>query len=239
MSCFNKDFVNSKNTMKELVLTIIVFINCLGTDNGNLGLNNFDDVIITNIGTHKQLLPGSDTYDLDRRNVFTNRNPLENTPKENEWIIEKVYDEIFGETYYRIIEHSTGEYLYASADDYAKDSERRRVFVWTNTTTSPQSHSNFWGHTADWEIIEEETKLGFLIKNVEYSEYMYAAADDLAFDEEHRSVFTWKNYNTLGDEGYWDFGSNFSGEFKSSFRQVIIRGHFEYFACICSFGNSK
>jgi len=51
---------------------------------------------------------------------------------------------------------------------------------------------------------------GFLIKNVRYQEYLYAAADDLAFDENRRSVFTWKEYETLGPEGIgpegiWNF----------------------------------
>ena len=36
-----------------------------------------------------------------------------------------------------------------------------------------------------------------------YLEYLYAAANDQAFDIHHRSVFTWKVFDTLGDEGIW------------------------------------
>jgi hypothetical protein len=48
---------------------------------------------------------------------------------------------------------------------------------------------------------------GFLIRNVKYQEYLYAAADDRAFDENNRSVFTWKDFETLGPEGIWNFDS--------------------------------
>ena len=36
-----------------------------------------------------------------------------------------------------------------------------------------------------------------------YLEYLYAAADDQAFDRSHRSVFTWKDFHNLRDEGLW------------------------------------
>jgi hypothetical protein len=38
-----------------------------------------------------------------------------------------------------------------------------------------------------------------------FGEYLYAAADDQAFDENNRSVFTWKTHDDLGIEGYWKF----------------------------------
>ena len=52
---------------------------------------------------------------------------------------------------------------------------------------------------------------GFLIQNAKYSEYLYAAADDLAFDEDNRSVFTWKDLSTVGIEGYWTFNRHVEG----------------------------
>jgi len=58
---------------------------------------------------------------------------------------------------------------------------------------------------ADWYI--EKVEDGFLIRNVKYQEYLYAAADDRAFDENNRSVFTWKDFDTLGPEGIWIFDS--------------------------------
>jgi hypothetical protein len=72
-----------------------------------------------------------------------------------------------------------------------------------NTTTTPESHPDFWSQQADWKI--ECDGNGFTIKNLEYHEYLYSAADDFAFDESLRSVFTWQNYNTLGFEGIWNF----------------------------------
>ena len=55
---------------------------------------------------------------------------------------------------------------------------------------------------ADWAL--EKVENGFLIKNIRYEEYLYAAADDLAFDETRRSVFTWKDRENLGPEGIWE-----------------------------------
>jgi hypothetical protein len=67
--------------------------------------------------------------------------------------------------------------LYAGADDLARDTERRRVFTWTNRSTTPDSDPLYWEHTADW-VVDEES-LGFTLKNSKFGEYLYAAADDL------------------------------------------------------------
>ena len=119
------------------------------------------------------------------------------------WSLEKVLgtrDQI------RIKNQATGEYLYAAADDLAQDSERRRVFTWTDTATSPQN----WENKADWkvEVVNDCVKL----KNIRYSEYLYAAADDRAFDESSRSVFTWKDEDTLGKEGLWMVNTDIKGK---------------------------
>jgi hypothetical protein len=52
---------------------------------------------------------------------------------------------------------------------------------------------------------------GVLLQNAKYSEYLYAAADNLSFDEESRTVFTWKDLATVGIEGYWKFDHNIAG----------------------------
>jgi hypothetical protein len=102
--------------------------------------------------------------------------------------------------------------LYAGADDLVADPKRRRVFTWTNTTTSPNSDPAYWDRTADWLIWEEEGN-GFILKNVKFSEYLYAVSDDLAFDESNRSVFTRKQYHSLGIEGFWKFNKDIRGNF--------------------------
>ncbi len=43
---------------------------------------------------------------------------------------------------YRIKSKATGEYLYAAADYWAHDSERRRVFTWTDKGSDPSSEEN-------------------------------------------------------------------------------------------------
>ena len=126
----------------------------------------------------------------------------------NLWTILKVFGT---NNQVRFVNQDTEEYLYAAADDLAKDPERRRVFTWTNLSTIPESHPRYWDKTADWIIKEEDH--GFLLRNVKYNEYLYSAADGLALSEEQRSVFTWKNYQTLGFEGFWKFNKDIQGKF--------------------------
>ena len=64
-------------------------------------------------------------------------------------------------------------------------------------------------HTADWSI--EKVENGFLMKNLQYQEYLYGASDNLAFDENSRSVFTWKTLETLAINGIWNFNAVSSG----------------------------
>jgi hypothetical protein len=139
------------------------------------------------------------------------------------WILEKMSGEVFQ---IRIKSQATGEYLYAAADDLAHDPLRRRVFTWTNTSATPISHSEFWDKTADWEIHHREQF--FMLKNVKFSEYLYAASDSLSFDEDNRSVFTWRNYYSLGQEGFWRFNKDVLSKltfskiwFKSSIRDNL------------------
>ena len=127
-------------------------------------------------------------------------------PLDTLWHIEKVCG---SDARIRIKSATSGEYLYAADDDLARDPERRRVFTWTNMSTIPDSDPQYWEKTADWILTEENT--GFTLKNVRYNEYLYAAADGLALAQDKRSVFTWKDYDTLGDEGFWFFEKNITG----------------------------
>ncbi len=130
------------------------------------------------------------------------------------WALEKVYG---SDDYIRIKNHVTGEYLYAETDDLDYKTERRRVFTWTDTSTTPTSNPSFWENKADWEVDgiwegDDEDSF-FQLKNIRFYEYLYAAADGLAFDESSRSVFTCKNEDTLGQEGLWKFSKNIIGDF--------------------------
>ena len=76
-----------------------------------------------------------------------------------------------------------------------------------------RSEPGYWDRQADWEITRGQK--GYLIKNVKYTEYLYAASDDLSYDENHRSVFTWKTVDDLGDEGFWTFEIALANDYTS------------------------
>lgn len=46
-----------------------------------------------------------------------------------------------------------------------------------------------------------------MLKNKKWDEYLYAAANDLAFDYERRRVFTWRPGDSPGRDGHWLFES--------------------------------
>jgi hypothetical protein len=60
---------------------------------------------------------------------------------------------------YRIKSKATREYLYAASDDLAYDQDRRRVFTWTNTTTTPSTHPDFWEKKGEEKFAFNITKL--------------------------------------------------------------------------------
>ena len=151
--------------------------------------------------------------------------PIYQLIEPHKWTLEKSSCD---DDHIRIKNQATGEYLYAAADDLATDRLRRRVFTWTNTSMNPHSHFVHWNKTADWKIEQEDR--GFLLKNARYPEYLYAAGDDLTFDVDNRSVFTWKNYNDLGHEGYWRFDKDVKSKF-CFLRFIVILS-------ICQFYNN-
>ena len=97
----------------------------------------------------------------------------------------------------------TFQYLYAAPDELKKDPDRRRIFTGIKLNPTNLSDPQNWGKRAEWEIIK--TKFGFLIKNLEYSDYMYVAGDPQSDDENRRSVYAWKDFDTLGEEENWKF----------------------------------
>ena len=172
-------------------------------------LEKFEQAKILSVQYNKTLISGSlDTaHDQDRRNVFVNRGNETESMESDQWVLIKIADT---NQHYRIRNLQTNEYLYASADGDKEDNDpynfpqivRRRVFTSINLTTTPDS-----GPQYDWEIncSPEGSPNGYTIKNLQYGEYLYSAADEWAFDKGRRSVFTWKNYYTLGIEGIWKF----------------------------------
>ena len=119
--------------------------------------------------------------------VFTDRSA---GPNNQQWILEATGVN----NRYWIRNKSSGLFLVASEDFH--DPERRKVVSWTGNTPVARPLSEQM-----WDLIKEED--GYVIKSARYGEYLYAAADDLAFDENNRSVFTWKEYDNLGPEGRW------------------------------------
>jgi hypothetical protein len=83
----------------------------------------------------------------------------------NYWTLEKVCG---SDNVIRIKQQDSGEYLYAS--DAMMNPDRRFVYAWADTSTSPNSDPDYWNSTADWELTEEVG--GFVVKNVEYQAWI-------------------------------------------------------------------
>ena len=120
--------------------------------------------------------------------VFTDRSA---GPNNQQWILEATGVN----NRYRIRNKSSG--LFLAASENLSDPERRKVVAWTGDTPVANSLDE-----QEWDLIQEGNR--YLIKNARYPEYLYAAADDRAFDKNNRSVFSWKNFNNLGPEGRWN-----------------------------------
>lgn len=130
---------------------------------------------------------GSSHVNIPVNYVFTDRS---GSSSDQQWNLEPtgVKDR------YMITNKSSRLHLVASED--LRDPERRKVVVWTGNTPVARSLNE-----QEWYLILEDDK--YIIKNAAHAEYLYAAADDLAFDENKRSVFTWKDFDSLGPEGRW------------------------------------
>ena len=87
-----------------------------------------------------------------------------------------------------------------------KDPLRRKVFTLiTNSPVGPAIPT--LGSEAEWEL--QKDSVGYLLKNVKYGEFLYAAADDQSLVKGIRSIFTWKAKGSPGDdigtEAHWEF----------------------------------
>lgn len=119
-------------------------------------------------------------YNEDSRNVFTWR-------RKNVQLTQGLWefwptddDNIFKikNTFYK-------EYLYASVREYFSHNsklDRRHVFTWRYNFSDSDPYS--------WFIRHECGNL-FSIKNVRSQDYLYAAADFFALDNDRRRVFSW------------------------------------------------
>ncbi len=107
---------------------------------------------------------------------------------------------------YRIKNLPSEEYLYAASDELKKDTERRTVLTWTDLASSPEyvEDIRFWGFQADWEIIP--SGIGVFIKNVQFKEYLYA--NDEVVTPNLRSVYTGKDFLSIGEKGIWKLQEN-------------------------------
>ena len=120
-----------------------------------------------------------------------------------DWIFEKLPN---ATNNFRIKSKSTKEYFYAGGDNLKKDPQRRQVFTWRESNTPVNDPQN-WGKKAEWEIIKMGN--GFVIKNLQYSEYLLVAGSNFDYDVNRRSVFTWGDKDSLGNEGIWNFEKSF------------------------------
>jgi len=132
-------------------------------------------------------------YDNDRRNVFTWDGT--NTPTNSQFILELVNPKKIDEGCY-IFNTGFSEYLYAANSEFSEDSHRRRVFTWKKGNKLKKGI---------WKIEENKDDNTFLILNVEYGEYLYAAGSPYKYTDQRRRVFTWGDgKSNLGPEGKWE-----------------------------------
>jgi hypothetical protein len=106
---------------------------------------------------------------------------------------------IWGENTHIYNRQYSKEYMYAVYDGGSYDSQRRIVFMWTPGGRHSQGQ---------WEFSTENNGETFLIKSLEYQEYLYAAADSYAYDSSRRRVFTWRSDTCNGCEWYVEIVSD-------------------------------
>lgn len=75
------------------------------------------------------------------------------------------------------------EYLYAPANNYARDNDRRNVFTWIDASYKGDDSTALWK-------FETDDGINFYVKSFRYDEYLYAAAID--YDTNRRQLFTWR-----------------------------------------------
>jgi hypothetical protein len=130
--------------------------------------------------------------DEDRRNIFVWK--AGGFDSQGEWKFSTKND---GETFLIKNTHFN-EYLYAAADDLARDTERRNVFTWR-----PGSYEE-----CDWKVEILGNDEVMLRSHNYHQEYMYAAY--IEYDDERRHVFTWRPIEGCDDTCIWKFRLNFN-----------------------------
>ncbi len=112
----------------------------------------------------------------------------------------------------QIRNRATSGFLAAVEVNLKLDYGWHRVFTETDTREfSPvaQALPSSLGEEHTWEFDDKD---GFFqLKNIRFSEYLYAAEDDLTSDEASSSVFTGNNEEALGPEGLWKFSKDVKG----------------------------
>lgn len=101
------------------------------------------------------------------------------------------------------------EYLYAATNNLAHDKHRRRVFTWREET------GIFIDNKPYWIFSTTNIAKSFSIKNIYFFEYLYAAANERAYDNFRRNIFTWRaNENEVNQERDWVVRMNSAGDFE-------------------------
>lgn len=91
-----------------------------------------------------------------------------------------------GQYLIKSVEHN--EYLFAAANTYQYDGDRRRCFTWKQKTSGQEG---YW----DIQLIRAGPSASenyYTIRNTFYGEYLYADGDNFKYDASRRKVFTWK-----------------------------------------------
>lgn len=88
------------------------------------------------------------------------------------------------------------EYMYAAADSYAYDSDRRNIYTYY------QGHPSSWAEKSGHFVIELLSGNEITIKSKPYGEYLYAANYLYKGDEQRRHAFTWRKKNDVIDDVY-------------------------------------
>ena len=129
-------------------------------------------------------------HDVDRRRIFTWRYPDEDAGPQGQWTFQAEED------HFLIMNRRFGEHLFAAADDWTLEGDRRSVFTWRSMDQDPNDEN--WEREGYWEmglIYKPDTEaITYWLRNEAYDEYLCASSDDLAFDSERRNVHTSKTY---------------------------------------------
>ncbi|XP_055597363.1 uncharacterized protein LOC129747272 [Uranotaenia lowii] len=147
-------------------------------------------VCFRNVENDEYLISPSQAYlyDLERRRVFTwipGGRPRDNF---GSWELTFQGNDVF------IRNFRTRENMYAPANIYKYDSDRRRVFTWTQDWIQI-------GGSGLWKLEPEGDNVN--IKSAAYPEYLYAAGDGFNHDNDRRSVYTWGPGDKISN-GLWE-----------------------------------